>query len=109
VTQPEPTDRHLRRRHLVSVITEVHPRVEEWRTWQRGQHLSVRTIEARAARVQELADFIDGDPTVATSRQVTEYMASVRDRSGYRETTVRPATIVTARYGSTCGPGKRYE
>lgn len=79
----------------MSVITEVHPRVEEWRTWQRGQHLSVRTIEARAARVQELADFIDGDPTVATSRQVTEYMASVRDRSGYRETTVRPATMST--------------
>lgn len=95
IPQPASEAQPLRRRHLVSVIMEVHPRVEEWRTWQRGQHLSVRTIEARAARVQELADFIDGDPQAATSQQVTEYMASVSDRAGYRENTVRPATMST--------------
>lgn len=95
MTQPTPEDRLLRRRHLVSVITTDLPRVDEWRTWQRGQHLSVRTIEARAARVVEIAEFIGGDPQTATSQQLTEYMASVGDRAGYRENTVRPATMST--------------
>lgn len=84
-----------RHRHLVSVIMIEWERVEEWRTWQRGQHLSVRTIDARIWRVKELAEFIGGDPQTATTDQVVRYMASVADRAGYREDKVRPATMAT--------------
>lgn len=84
-----------RQRHLVSVIMADWPYVEQWRTWQRGQHLSTRTIEARIWRVNELAGSIGGDPSRATSEQIVTYMASVADRAGYREDRVRPSTMST--------------
>jgi site-specific recombinase XerD len=85
----------LRKRHLASVIMHEWPRAEEWRTWQKAQQLSTRTIDARIFRVYELAAFTDNPPAEATTEQIVRYMASVSARAGYREDKVRPATMAT--------------
>lgn len=54
--------------------------VDEWRTWQQAQGLSVRTIDARAWRVEELAKFTASDPATATSTDLTNFMATLAAR-----------------------------
>lgn len=86
----------LRNRRLVSVLPMTDsPRVEQWRTWQNAQGLSQRTIDARVSRVEELATFINGDPSEATSDEIVEFMATVAARPGYKEQRVSMSTLST--------------
>lgn len=71
------------------------PRVDEWKVSQQAQGLSQRTIEARVNRIYELAEHMGGDPEQATVADVVEFMASVTQRTGYKESTVSPATLAT--------------
>lgn len=86
----------LRARRLTMVPDMINfPRIKQWHTSMRSQHLSDRTMEARLWRVTELAAYIGHDPSDATSAEIVDFMAMLADRPGYKESRVSASTLAT--------------
>jgi len=72
-----------------------YPLISEWETAQRGQGLSDRTIEARVWRVAEFANFLDADPSTATTADLSRFMAMLSQRRNRRGEPLDKSSLAT--------------